>query len=183
MYLASNREIFDPEDTMKIYGEFFRDETGAVTVDWVALTSGLLLLGIIIVYAIFNGGVSSLVGNINETLADVVTDVDVGSAWELNGIAVASSGASMELNGIAVASSGASMELFPWKRISVGSTVSVITDSLGTTKIAFTDPNNYVVHSGIFSGPVSDGLVALDGATVSSATTFALSDGSTISLR
>ena len=169
MYLASNREIFDPEDTMKIYGEFFRDETGAVTVDWVALTSGLLLLGIIIVYAIFNGGVSSLVGNINETLADVVTDVDVGSAWELNGIAVASS--------------GASMELFPWKRISVGSTVSVITDSLGTTKIAFTDPNNYVVHSGIFSGPVSDGLVALDGATVSSATTFALSDGSTISLR
>ena len=169
MYLASNRELFDPEDTMKIYGEFFRDETGAVTIDWVALTSGLLLLGIIVVYAIFDGGVSSLVGNINETLADVVTDVDVGSAWELNGIAVASS--------------GAPMELYPGMRIPVGSTVSVITDGLGTTEIAFTDPNNNVAYSNRFSGPVSDGLVALDGATVSSATTFALSDGSTISLR
>ena len=154
---------------MKLYGEFFRDETGAVSVDWVALTSGLLLLGIIIVYAIFNGGVSSLVGNINEMLADVATDVDVGSAWELNGIAVASI--------------GDSMELFSGMSIPVGSTVSVITDGLGTTEIAFNDPNNNVVFSGRVSGPVSDGLVALDGATVSSATTFALSDGSTISLR
>ncbi len=63
---------------MKTYGEFFRDDTGAVTIDWVALTAGILLLGIMVVYAIFNGGVATLVGKINATLATAATDVDVG---------------------------------------------------------------------------------------------------------
>ncbi len=58
---------------MKIYGEFFRDDTGAVTIDWVALTAGILLLGIMVIYAIFNGGVASLVTSINATLADNAT--------------------------------------------------------------------------------------------------------------
>ena len=39
-----------------------------MTIDWVALTAGILLLGIMVVYAIFNGGVSSLVSSINDTL-------------------------------------------------------------------------------------------------------------------
>ncbi len=63
---------------MRIYGEFLRDETGAVTIDWVAITAGILLLGIMVVYAIFNNGVDSLVGNINDTLTGVTTDIDVG---------------------------------------------------------------------------------------------------------
>ena len=53
---------------MKIYREFFRDDTGAVTIDWVALTAGILLLGIMAVYAIFNQGVSGLVNGINSAV-------------------------------------------------------------------------------------------------------------------
>jgi len=53
---------------------FRSDDTGAVTIDWVALTSALLLLGIMVVYSIFDGGVNSLVSSVNSTLsATVVT--------------------------------------------------------------------------------------------------------------
>ena len=65
---------------MKIYREFFRDDTGAVTIDWVALTAGILLLGIMAVYAIFNGGVAVLVNKINSSLTGVELVSDVGLA-------------------------------------------------------------------------------------------------------
>jgi len=58
---------------------FRSDDTGAVTIDWVALTSGMLLLGIMVVYSVFNVGVSSLVGDINNTLS-AVQIADPGSA-------------------------------------------------------------------------------------------------------
>jgi len=64
--------------------KFLRDDVGAVTIDWVALTAGILLLGIMVVYAIFNGGVSSLVLEINETLASLGTDTNVGVVPNLN---------------------------------------------------------------------------------------------------
>lgn len=54
---------------MTMIKSFLNDETGAVTIDWVALTAGILLLGIAVVYAIFSGGVTPLVTNINETLS------------------------------------------------------------------------------------------------------------------
>ena len=63
---------------MKIYREFFRDDTGAVTIDWVALTAGVLLLGIMVVYAIFNNGVSDLVNRVNSGLTKVNPAVNVG---------------------------------------------------------------------------------------------------------
>jgi hypothetical protein len=63
---------------------FLSDEAGAVTIDWVALTAGVLLLGIMVVYAIFNNGVSSLVSNINSTLSGVTTDVSTGDVPALN---------------------------------------------------------------------------------------------------
>ncbi len=63
---------------MKTYREFFRDDTGAVTIDWVALTAGILLLGIMAVYAIFNQGVSGLVNGINSALTSVELISDVG---------------------------------------------------------------------------------------------------------
>jgi hypothetical protein len=53
-------------------GKFLRDETGAVTIDWVALTAGILLLGIAVVYGIFEGGVAQLAGSINENLSTAV---------------------------------------------------------------------------------------------------------------
>ena len=76
--------------SMTDFSKFLDDDQGAITIDWVALTAGLLLLGIMVVYAIFNGGVAGLVSNVNATLAAVTTDVDTGDAPDLNGITTAS---------------------------------------------------------------------------------------------
>jgi hypothetical protein len=46
-------------------GKFLSDDTGAVTIDWVALTAGILLLGIAVVYGVFEGGVKPLTDEIN----------------------------------------------------------------------------------------------------------------------
>ncbi len=64
---------------MTKFTKFLNDDAGAVTIDWVALTAGILLLGIMVVYAIFNNGVSSLVSNVNSTLSGVTTAVDTGT--------------------------------------------------------------------------------------------------------
>ena len=59
---------------------FLIDDTGAVTIDWVALTAGILLLGIMVIYAIFNNGVASRISNINSTLEGATSGVTVGTA-------------------------------------------------------------------------------------------------------
>ena len=69
---------------MTIFTKFLSDDAGAVTIDWVALTAGILLLGIMVVYAIFNGGVSNLVEKINVTLTNITTDVNVGTVPMIN---------------------------------------------------------------------------------------------------
>jgi hypothetical protein len=60
---------------MTKFTKFLSDDAGAVTIDWVALTAGILLLGIMVVYAIFNNGVSKLVVKVNSTLSGVTTDI------------------------------------------------------------------------------------------------------------
>ena len=65
---------------MTMFTSFLRDETGAVTIDWVALTAGILLLGITLVYAIFNNGVGSLATNINSNLTAAGANVSTGAA-------------------------------------------------------------------------------------------------------
>ncbi len=69
---------------MTQFTKFLSDDAGAVTIDWVALTAGVLLLGIMVVYAIFNNGVSSLVSNVNSTLTGVSTNVSIGIIEDLN---------------------------------------------------------------------------------------------------
>ncbi len=69
---------------MNKFTKFLGDDTGAVTIDWVALTAGILLLGIMVVYAIFNNGVSSLVSNVNSTLKGVSTGVSIGTITNQN---------------------------------------------------------------------------------------------------
>ena len=69
---------------MTKFTKFLSDDVGAVTIDWVALTAGILLLGIMVVYAIFNNGVSSLVSNVNSTLEGVTTNIDIGTVENLN---------------------------------------------------------------------------------------------------
>lgn len=54
--------------------KFWCDESGAVTIDWVSLTAGILLLGIAVVYGIFQGGVLPLSESVNSSLA-VAVDV------------------------------------------------------------------------------------------------------------
>ena len=68
---------------MTKFTKFLSDDAGAVTIDWVALTAGILLLGIMVVYAIFNGGVATLVTNINSTLSGVTTNVTLPSTPSL----------------------------------------------------------------------------------------------------
>ena len=67
-----------------MFKQFINDEAGAVTIDWVALTAGILLLGIAVVYAIFNQGVDPLVDNIATNLSTTATQVNVGSAPDIN---------------------------------------------------------------------------------------------------
>ncbi len=64
---------------MTIFTKFLSDDAGAVTIDWVALTAGILLLGIMVVYAIFNGGVNDLVTKINATLSGVTLSSSLGT--------------------------------------------------------------------------------------------------------
>ncbi len=69
---------------MAKFFKFLSDDAGAVTIDWVALTAGILLLGIMVVYAIFNNGVSVLVSNVNSTLEGVSTNVNIGTVENIN---------------------------------------------------------------------------------------------------
>jgi hypothetical protein len=57
---------------------FLREESGAVTIDWVALTGGILLLGLAIVYVVHEEGVDHQVGVINETLNNQGGFIDPG---------------------------------------------------------------------------------------------------------
>ena len=76
---------------MTKFNQFLNDESGAVTIDWVALTAGILLLGIALVYGIFNNGVAPLVTSINSNLSNAVT-VNIGEEPELNPTAPATGG-------------------------------------------------------------------------------------------
>ena len=60
---------------------FASNEDGAITIDWVALTAGMMLLGITLVYAIFTFGVGSTSSSINSNLS-AITIVDPGSPPE-----------------------------------------------------------------------------------------------------
>ncbi len=140
---------------MTSFFKFLRDDIGAVTIDWVALTAGILLLGIMVVYAIFNGGVAALVGNINETLMSVATDIDVGPAPNLNG-----------------GDSGGPMVLLDGTSVPVG---SVINESEGF-HTGFDLPDGSHIHS-----ESGNGNIVPAGTIVSSASTLTLSDGSTVS--
>lgn len=48
---------------------FLADDAGAVTVDWVALTAGIIVAGIMVVYAVYAGeGMASVLSTIEDTL-------------------------------------------------------------------------------------------------------------------
>lgn len=59
---------------------FFADRSGAVTVDWVALTAGALLVGITVVYSIFTNGFGELTGELNQAMSNMDTTISTGDA-------------------------------------------------------------------------------------------------------
>jgi len=65
----------DMSGRAELLRRFGADECGAVAIDWVAITSGILLMGIMVVYSIFGGGVASLTEEINLSLAAVGSDI------------------------------------------------------------------------------------------------------------
>ncbi len=69
---------------MTNFTKFLSDDAGAVTVDWIALTASVLIVGIMVVYAINNQGVSTVVVNVNSMLVGISLDVDIGTAENQN---------------------------------------------------------------------------------------------------
>ena len=69
---------------MTMFTKFLRDESGAVTIDWVALTAGILLLGIVLVYGIFTGGVAGLASTINSQLNNAGSTVTLPGEGSIN---------------------------------------------------------------------------------------------------
>lgn len=58
---------------------FANDKSGAVTVDWVALTAAVVIIGIGIVYAVFgtgDDGVNGLVTNLTTELGDASSNIE-----------------------------------------------------------------------------------------------------------
>lgn len=49
-----------------MFETFLKDEAGAITTDWVTLTSALIIVAIIIVFTLFSGGITPLTNTINE---------------------------------------------------------------------------------------------------------------------
>ncbi|MCV6825267.1 MULTISPECIES: Flp family type IVb pilin [Halocynthiibacter] len=57
----------------KLFNNFVKDESGAVTVDWVVLTAAIVGLGIAVLASV-RGGVTTLSGNISTAVAGVAVD-------------------------------------------------------------------------------------------------------------
>ena len=64
---------------MAKFTEFFSDDAGAITIDWLVLTAGILLLSIMILYTIFNNGVSTMTSNLNPALSGEGATVVIGT--------------------------------------------------------------------------------------------------------
>ncbi len=59
-----------------MFSFFLHDDRGAITVDWVALTAGILGLGIAVVYTVFESGVAGATGELNEDLDGTAAIMD-----------------------------------------------------------------------------------------------------------
>ena len=60
---------------MNTMNNFWKDEAGAVTVDWVVLTAAIVGLGIAVLASVRTGA-TTMAGNISTELQTAVPDVD-----------------------------------------------------------------------------------------------------------
>ncbi len=71
---------------LNIIRRFAADKSGAVTVDWVALTAAVVIIGIGIVYAVFGNdtsGIGSVVNNLDGELTQAATNISGAVATAL----------------------------------------------------------------------------------------------------
>lgn len=71
---------------LNIIRRFAADKSGAVTVDWVALTAAVVIIGIGIVYAVFGNdtsGIGSVVNNLDGELTQAATNIENAVATAL----------------------------------------------------------------------------------------------------
>lgn len=71
---------------LNIIRRFAADKSGAVTVDWVALTAAVVIIGIGIVYAVFGNdtsGIGSVVNNLDGELTQAATNLENAVATTL----------------------------------------------------------------------------------------------------
>ncbi len=54
---------------MTKFTEFFSDDAGAVAIDWLALSAIVVLLAVMVVYSLFNNGVSKMVPTVTTALS------------------------------------------------------------------------------------------------------------------
>lgn len=64
--------------------EFYDDQDGGAAIDWVALVAAVVLMGVAVVYGLFDSGVSNLTTRINDDLGNVAF-ADPLEAPNLNG--------------------------------------------------------------------------------------------------
>lgn len=71
---------------LNVIRRFAADKSGAVTVDWVALTAAVVIIGIGIVYAVFGSGdqgVNGLVSNLGSELGVAAGNISGAVATSL----------------------------------------------------------------------------------------------------
>jgi Flp pilus assembly pilin Flp len=76
-----------PSKLRKFLRRFGENESGAVTVDWVALTAGVIVVGLAIVWYIMDQGVDVLAGKIVTGLAQVDPTTTTGNPPVIDGAA------------------------------------------------------------------------------------------------
>lgn len=69
---------------MARFARFLKDDAGAITIDWVTITAGVLIVGIVVILAIYSQGVGPLVANMNKTLGTDLPTADKGEGVDCN---------------------------------------------------------------------------------------------------
>ena len=63
---------------MTKFTEFFSDDAGVMTINWLAMSSLILVLALLVAYTIFNGGVTPMIATVNPALSGGSNTVFLG---------------------------------------------------------------------------------------------------------
>lgn len=60
------------------FAKFLEDDAGAITIDWVTITAAVLIVGIVVVLAIYSQGIGPMVIEMNQALGTDLPAADKG---------------------------------------------------------------------------------------------------------